>query len=121
MAQLATVLSNTHLMQASGGPTYSTTLFDGTTGVEARNKRWLTPRHTWSVTWKALLPDVQDIIDLFEDASGMHLSFLWAPPGYAQGDFRFATDILQISYESAAQPGEYIATVSASLIQVLDE
>ena len=121
MAQLATVLPNDHLAQATGGPTYSTIVFDGSTGVETRNKRWPTPRHAWNVTFRALTSDVQDIIDLFEDASGQHLSFLWSPPGYSQGDFRFATDVLQVTHNVSAVPGEYITTISASLIEVIDE
>ena len=121
MAQLATVLANDHLAAASGGPRYSTTVYDGITGKERRRIVWATPRHVWNVTFKGLYSELEDIRDLFDEALGQAYSFLWTPPGYAQGDFRFATDTPDLTLNATAVPGDYIATMSFSLIEVLDE
>lgn len=117
MAQLTTVLANTHLSEAAGGPRYTTTVFDGATGLERRNIVWSTPRHVWAVTFVAKPEELADLLALFSQAKGQAYSFLWAPPGYAQGSFRFGTDELPIVYIGAGN----VARIQFTLIQVLGE
>jgi phage-related protein len=119
MAQLATVLSNDYLETARGGPTYRTTIYDGATGFEKRNRVWNTPRHAWTVTFIGLLAEVQSVLDLFDEAMGQGYSFLWTPPGYTEMSFRFDTDSLLVDYIGTSEPGVYVTKVSATLIQVI--
>lgn len=127
MAQLATVLPSVSstgvgiLTGAEGGVVYSTAVFDGSTGLEVRNSAWVTGRHAWTLTFQGLLSEVQPVIDLFEEAGGMSKSFRFAPPGYVEGDFRFAADELRISFQGTGTPGAYIATITIPVIQVLGE
>lgn len=121
MAQLSTVLPTDYLTGAEGGVTYSTTVYDGSTGLEIRNRNWPTGRHAWSLEYRGLLSEVQPVLDLFQSAGGMSKSFRFAPPGYVEGDFRFSSDEMKISYAATATPGEYISTISISVIQVLGE
>ena len=121
MAQLATVLDHTGLLtRAVGGPKYNTTVFPGSTGLEKRNGIWATPRHEWSITLSGYFTEMADIIALHTEAEGQKYSFLWTPPGYSQGDFRFANDDLQIDMRASSE-GVFIASVSFSLIEVLSE
>ena len=122
MAQLSTVLDHDGLLvRATGGPRYNTTVFPGATGLEKRNQVWGTPRHSWSITLKGLYSEMAAVLALFEEAEGQLYSFLWSPPGYAQGDFRFASDELQIDFSASGPAGSFIATVSFSLIEVIEE
>ena|SRR5215217_1709586 len=127
MAQLATLLVNENaagvslLASAEGGPTYSTTIFDGVTGVERRTVVWETPRHMWAVTFKGLLSDMEDLIALHTEAMGQGYSFLWTPPGYMEGSFRFAQDDLKIAFNVSAISGDHIATIAFVLIETLSE
>ena len=121
MAQLTTVLANTYLVAAQGGPEYSTTVFDGSTGVEHRNVGWSTPRHVWQVTFGGKLTELAAVQALHLEAKGQAYSFLWTPPGYSQGSFRFASDDLKINIHSSNVAGVYLAQISFPLIQVLGE
>src|SRR5215212_4960910 len=100
MAQLATVLPNDCLSQCRGGPGYRTTIYDGATGYEARNKAWADTRRTYSLSFMGYASDVQPVTDLFVEAEGRFLSFLWTPPGGVQGSYRFGSD--ELSVESRA-------------------
>jgi hypothetical protein len=64
---------------------------------------------------------LQPILDLFTATRGIAKSFKFAPPGYSQGDFRFDSDVLSISYRTSARGADFIATLSLAVIQVLDE
>lgn len=122
MAQLATVLpgeeSNT-LAGAEGGVLWSTTVFDGSTGLEARYQAWTTPRQTWALTYIGLSADLADVLDLFNEAKGRGLSFLFTPPGGAQGDYRFGSDELRVNYQRGA--AGLIGSLTISVVEVLDE
>jgi hypothetical protein len=120
MAQLATVLPTDDILSAAdGGVTYSTTIYDGSTSLEQRNQNWTTPRQAWSLTYVGLVADIQPVVDLFDEAFGMALSFLFTPPGGVQGDYRFAQDQISPSYQAGA--GGLIGTVNVSVIEVLGE
>jgi phage-related protein len=121
MAQLTTVLQTAHLSDASGGVTYSTVVFPGSTGLENRNQRWGQGRQRWALTWTGYLSEIQPVLDLFTEARGIAKSFVFTPPGYATGDFRFDSDVLQIAYQPSQRGGDFIATLSLNVIQVLDE
>lgn len=119
MSQLTTVLPTEHLVNAAGGPTWSTVVFPGSTGLENRNNRWQNGRHVWALTWQGYLSEIQPVIDLFVEARGIWKSFKFSPPGFAEGDFRFDSDIMSVAYQVGQT--EYIVTLSLSVIQVLDE
>lgn len=120
MAQLATVLDHDGLLiRAVGGPKWNTTVYPGSTGLEKRNGVWGSPRHEWSVTFGGLYTEMADLLALHEEAEGQKFSFLWSPPGYAQGDFRFASDELQIDVRGTDTT--MVATVAFTLIEVIGE
>jgi hypothetical protein len=119
MSQLATVLPIDHLVSASGGPTFSTVIFPGSTGLENRNSRWLNGRQVWALTWQGFVSEIQPVLNLFEATKGIWKSFKFTPPGYSEGDFRFDTDTLTITYQ-VGQP-EFIGTITLTVIQVHDE
>lgn len=122
MAQLATILPTEGLLSAAdGGLTYSTTVFDGSTGLEGRNQVWTSPRQAWNLTYVGLASDVQPVLDLFNEAKGQAKSFLFTPPGGVQGSYRFATDEIRPSYQASATPGEYICSLVVPVIEVLSE
>lgn len=122
MAQLTTVLDHTGLLnQAQGGPSYKTTIFDGATGLEKRTLVWATPRHLWQLVLKGKLTEFADLLDLFDEAKGQAYSFLWTPPGYAEGDFRFGVDQLSIIVQNLGVGNDYLATISFPLIEALGE
>ena len=124
MAQLTTVLPGAEsggiLTACRGGPGYRTTVYDGATGYEARNQAWADPRRTFSLTFMGRASDVQEVVDLFDEAKGRLYSFLWTPPGGAQGDYRFGSDELSVETR-ASQSGDYITTVSCTVIEVINE
>jgi len=120
MAQLTTVLVDDGiLIRAVGGPRWNTTVFPGSTGYEKRNGVWGSPRHQWSVTLGGLFSEMSDVLALHTEAEGQAYSFLWTPPGYTQGDFRFASDELQI--DVSGTDTTMVATVSFTLIEVIGE
>lgn len=121
MSQLTTVLQTTHLSDASGGVTYSTVVFPGATGLENRNQRWQVGRQRWALTWRGYLSEIQPVLDLFDEAHGIAKSFKFSPPGYAQGDFRFDSDVVTIGYQPSQRGDDYIVTLSLNVIQVIDE
>jgi phage-related protein len=121
VAQLSTVLQTAHLIGASGGVTFSTVVFPGSTGLENRNQRWGQGRQTWSLTWQGYLSELQPILDLFTEARGIAKSFKFTPPGYATGDFRFDSDILSVALQPSQKGADLIASLTLNVIQVLDE
>jgi len=121
MAQLTTVLQTTNLSNAQGGVTYSTVVFPGSTGLENRNQRWGQGRQRWNLTWTGYLSEIQPVLDLFTEARGIAKSFVFTPPGYTTGDFRFDSDVVSITLQPSQKSNDFIASVSLSVIQVLDE
>ena len=122
MAQLATVLDHDGLLNAAqGGPSYKTTVFDGATGLEKRTIVWSTPRRVWQITLRGKLSEFTAFLALFDEAKGQAYSFLWTPPGYSQGDFRFGVDALAITLNNLGVSGDYLATISVPLIEALGE
>lgn len=120
MSQLATVLPTNNLTSASGGQTWSTTIYPGSTGLETRNRNWLNPRQTWTLNYVGYASELQPLFDLFAAAKGIWQSFKFTPPGSdIERDFRFDTDVLTIE----VQPGQVsdILTISFTVIEVLDE
>ena len=61
------------------------------------------------------------MLDLFDEAEGRFYSFLFTPPGYTQMDFRFDADEPRLALQASAEPGEFIATITLPVIEVLDE
>jgi hypothetical protein len=73
------------------------------------------------LTWRGYLSELQPILDLYDEARGVAKSFKFSPPGYAQGDFRFDSDVITIGYAPSQKEDDFIATLSLNVIQVIDE
>ena len=120
MAQLEDFLPVAHMTSAEGGPTFSTTVYPGSTGLESRNTNWAEARQAWSLTYMGTIEDLQPLFDLFILAKGLWQSFQFIPPGEETArDFRFDSDMLRVGY----QPGhpDLILTVSVNILEVIGE
>lgn len=127
MAQLTTVLPHVApggapyiLSEAEGGPAWHTTTHTAVSGKEKRIANRDVPRHRWNLTFMGTETQLAEVIALHAAAKGSALSFLWTPPGYPEGSYRFEADDLNITF-IAGNPEDLTLRIRVALIEVIGE